>query len=91
MLIVIDSFGQLFAKYPGSNLIPIEDGNVSLCDEVEAKRRLLVAVEKYYGVKKEVLLSKQKDICDNCGYDGCEGNNPRCPKLQKAEKQCGVH
>ena len=31
----------------------------------------------------EEFIRQKYEICDNCGYDACNGNDPNCPKIKK--------
>jgi deoxycytidylate deaminase len=31
----------------------------------------------------EEFVRQNQEICANCGYDNCNGNDPNCPKLKK--------
>ena len=34
----------------------------------------------------EEVVRKNQEICDQCGYDNCNGNDPKCPKLKALRK-----
>ena len=31
----------------------------------------------------EEFIRQNQEICDQCGYDNCNGNDPNCQKLKK--------